>query len=369
MSRRRNAGDDERGSTYGDIVIQDSANAHLGNAYHSHVVENLHVYLSEPPLAISSDPSIHPSGLTTLSRWLGFSRDGPLLEAEASLASQSVPGAVIREDLRESGSEVRSVLLFLLSNASRVNVSPARLTAVLWKVLMQMNRAGARTESTISLGPLLSAQVGGDRSSHRVHGLHQLPAKRHREHNNRKQAVRDFFTCCALFLSFFVYRRASSAELLATISKLHATLLRVRDDKISTCLAVLLTVFVYRLLQQASSQKSISEFPGDCILFEDVFSNLRSVPLCYFQGSHIFEGFLREHYRGSIAEYFIDHGLYNITFGRRDGPTFEHTDIVDGWRLKANVRIIMAIFWGAVVRRCPDCQSVLRISVGDSVTW
>ena len=104
-------------------------------------------------------------------------------------------------------------------------------------------------------------------------------------------------------------------------------------------------------------------------MFEDVFSNLRSVPLCFFSGSNVFDGFLRDYYMGSIAEHFVERGHYNITFGRREGPRFDYIDIVEGTRLKSDVRMVMALYWGRVVRECPDCLSALSITTAETITW
>ncbi|KAK5329137.1 hypothetical protein LTR70_000974 [Exophiala xenobiotica] len=320
MSRHRNPDDDEQTTTYGAIVVRDCASAHVGDTYHSHVVENLHVYLSaaEGIVNLKSRLPLRLPHATSLAERLQTSRDEPLLKPEASRAPQIVLNAAARLEHNERAFELKTALSFVVQHASELNIRPARLAALLQQVLVQITRASAKARTTLGPKSSLSStrlSPAEYRMSSRQRAVMLTQARRDSEHDGQSRAMWDFLTYCAIFVTFFVYRTASSAELLATVAKLHALLLRIRDDKICTCLAALLTVFVYRLLQQASAQKSISEFSGDCVLFEDLFSNICSVPLCYFQGPYIFEGFLREHYQGSVAEYFIDHGLYNITFG------------------------------------------------------
>lgn len=237
----------------------------------------------------------HP---TTLAEGRQISRDEPLLSPEASRAPQIVLNAAARLEHNERAFDLKTALSFVVQHANELNFRPARLAALLQQVLVKITRASVeykltlRPESGLSSTGLSPAVY---RMSSRQRAVMLAQARRDSERDGQNRALGDFLTYCAIFVSFFVYRTASSAELLATVAKLHVLLLRIRDDKISTCLAALLTVFVYRLLQQASAQKSVSEFSGDCILFEDVFSNICSVPLCYFQGPHIFEGLLREH--------------------------------------------------------------------------
>ncbi|KAK6374176.1 hypothetical protein LTR64_002283 [Lithohypha guttulata] len=169
-------------------------------------------------------------------------------------------------------------------------------------------------------------------------------------------------------MSMLVFKNATSADLLDTIGRLKTLLDRIKDEKLFVFTSLLLAAALTNTLHSAKSLRSLTEFSGDSFVFEDMYAREMSVPLMILQGHETLRAFLLDRYRGSNAESFVVEGNYNITIGRRDGPTFGQEYLDSPVSFRSVKRLILAVQWRQIVRRCPDCNHELKIYAGMWIT-
>lgn len=341
-------------TSYGDISIAGSAHAHLGDQYVSQLTQNLSIYLQSPES-------------TTNRSLAGF-----------NFSDARTSGLSHRDGLRFTTDRLRALPRAAREDAERCLSSlltqAARLAPILGSI-QQGTRQKSLDVREASL-PSIRGPCSGTCTENETHLSTVLSSGKPSFTNGnrttrtvRQKRVNDFLAFASLFLALFLYRTASTDELLGILSKLHTLLARIRDEKLASCMSTFLALLAFHFLQQAQSARSLTEYSGDCVYFEDMYGICSSVPLAVFSGFHTFEGWLKDRYKGSNAEEFIWSGNYNINIGRRDGPILDVLNRIDNQSLLPRLRLVMAVFWAKTVCKCPDCSEQIQISAGNWLSW
>lgn len=352
---------------YGTVVVSGQATALLGNSYSSQVIEHLHVYL--PAAADRSDQNRTIWPFKLLGTVALNAEDAACTTTSSS--RDTAPKATSQGNERKNNNDIKRALLFLMQNAGRVGLQPARIHATIQHVLAQLSlrtttltKVEPNDPNIIQYNPRREKNYSPQCSTTSL----VLPTNCVRS-NEQQKILRDFLKLCALFVSLFIWRTASVADLFEILARMQTLVLRLKDDKMTACLSLLLAVLALNFLPHLHSNRSLSVCSGDHVLLEDMYGCFSSVPLCVFEGPNILKGFLLDRFKNSNAELFIENGNYNISLGRRDGPAWETDSSESGERLIPNIRMVMAVHWQSLVQTCPDCQHQLDLFAGNYLTW
>lgn len=163
-----------------------------------------------------------------------------------------------------------------------------------------------------------------------------------------------FLILGAVLIAAIQNRNTSFSELRALLQSLQSMIARMRDHRLAPYASTFVAVLALCLMRKSYSPRSLTE---PLAILHDPYQKDLHVPVAYFDSLNILKSFLKDQYAGSNAELFIEGNLFNIAINRRDGTKLDLLKLGVGQRIESKTRLVMAVVWRLLVKRCPDCDS------------